>query len=398
MLGTRIISPTLLVATTGGNPTFFDATWHLTARLARKAYAVRAIFSGYAASATVGVTCAASAVDESTDMSSSTAALNNAGTWVTGAGTTTVAARSSATRQTWTMGPWIELPTPSKLVALRAIAPASGNTEASVMRFDQNSALTAGRIPGWSTVAGDEYFCRRQSGDFITDPTGMTSPTTTEYSLLVGIQYLTTEGIINIAGVGDSIMAGTFSTLAYDSYFAKAVRSLKVAGYPVECSNLGWTGQASSIYYLRALDAIQALSLQHMVYSPWTPNDVAATPTDLLVTAMRARWAQVVQQGRAYNCNVVPCTGIPRATGTFATSYWDDAEDLLRRTLNAEVRGKLRYVDADAAVAANTALTGSASGFASSTYPAADLLHLSETGNAQAAQSVATQIQQLIGG
>lgn len=378
-MGTRIAAGPLLVVTVGGNPTFFDATHQLTARLARGAYAVRLIFAGYAATATVSLKASVSA---GTDP----AANNSAGSWTAvtfggGSATGTIPARQSATRPSLYLSDWVGLDVSSKILHVRAYIPSAGNTEATVADFSQNSTDTTGRN-AWATLTGDEWVNRRQSVDAVGTASLFTSTATQGFNLVYGIQYMTRDGVITVAGCGDSIMSGTYSTLAYDPHWVRAARALKLSGAGIETANLGWQGQTTTVYQLRALDAISTLGLQHMIYSPWSPNDGVNDPTWVHYDGMRSRWEAVIAAGITGRCQITPITGIPKTTGGSAVSAWTQAEDDIRRYLNAEIRNFPRYLDPDAIVADRTSPGTTAAGFADASYvETSGYIHLTEAGN-----------------
>lgn len=153
-----------------------------------------------------------------------------------------------------------------------------------------------------------------------------------------GFEFLCRGQVVGVVSVGDSITAGTGSTILRRNWAERAAITNSATGSTVAfgSANGGFPGQTSSQYVLRALDLITALTPPVFVYSPWTPNDFpgAGGPvTAAVINLMRANLAKFVAACRAVGTLPVIWTGLPCPSKGI-----NAASDQFRKDFNTEIR------------------------------------------------------------
>jgi len=193
-----------------------------------------------------------------------------------------------------------------------------------------------------------------------------------------GFEFLCRGQVVGVVAVGDSITAGTGSTILRRNWAERAAITNSATGSIVAfgSANGGFPGQTSSQYVLRALDLITALTPPVMVYSPWTPNDFpgAGGPvTATVINLMRANLAKFVAACRAVGTLPVIWTGLPCPSKGI-----NAASDQLRKDFNAEIRAtygtQVIVWDADAVMSNGASPAGFLPGMS------ADDLHPTDAG------------------
>ena len=385
-VGTRILAG---ASQNGFGLSATNYTWSLQCALPTDFMAVRLVLQNGLTSAITGVTACASVGGTSTDR------VNNAGAWVnatfSGASSVTLPAATVTTDPTITTSDWVPLASIARvdggtlpLLYVRCLTPAA-NTQAPL-----NGLGVA--ITGWATKAdGLIWAWRFQSGDFVTTPSGMTGSSDPSASPIVGVQYLARDGaILSVAAFGDSIISAYSSTIPGDGFVSRAVSSY---GKGASVANMGWTGQTTDKFLIRAQRYIPAFRPSHAMYFVYSPNDGAA-PTAAIIAAQHARALQFVDLCRQYGTYPILCTGLPRTTdSTDTVSSYSNAQDDLRKAFNNKVATLgVEVCDLATAISNSTAL-GTASLWVSAAATL-DGLHPSESGNDLLAAKALTTLNQ----
>lgn len=377
----------------------FDKTHQLSLKLAAPAYAVRLIFMGNSTNAAINNKAA---ISSPADFSTAANISNSAGSWTNvtfaGSATFTIPARTASGQPSIVVSDWMLIDASSKYLVIRSLVPSVGNTDASFATANQVSGGNTGTGAGFASITGDEAIRRNNVGDFISSPAGFGSPTTDiDFSHVVGVEYLSTTGVVTFAGLGDSITAGTKATLPANAHWARAARSLKLLGYPVEVANLGWPAQTTTQIYARFADLITAgVKPTALIHCPWSPND-GAPPSSAQVQAMKGRHSLLRNTCRDNNIVAIPMTGMPNGGATYDVSTYSNAVDDTRRAINADIRTLPLYLDPDIIVSNRPTVGQTASGFSSSIYPdSGGFIHLSEAGNEACNASMAAMMLSLL--
>ena len=121
------------------------------------------------------------------------------------------------------------------------------------------------------------------AGDQVTTPGGWVSGGVNTNPLLTlsGFVFTYDYPMISIAGVGDSIMEGDWSTVVYDAPFGfKAVSRLNAAGKRVSWINAGMSGQLIGPINVRGKALIDAVAPSIIIISSYTINSPVTTQAD----------------------------------------------------------------------------------------------------------------------
>lgn len=346
-------------------------TFSVGFRLADSFDAIRIIYMNLGTTQTVNMTCAVSVAN---DLSSPN---NSSGTWVNGT-IANSAVRVSATEPSINFSSWMSIAGDAGIGYARLYIPSAGNTECGVATFYANSQADGS---AWAAMPGDEWICIKQAGDQITAPTGFTATSTNSFSAIAGIQYRSRGVVRTITAFGDSIMYGAKATASGDAFWAKAIRALKVAGVKVEACNMARGGQTTQQYYPRVANTLILIKPDVVIYGAFSPNDSSGiAPTAATILAQRVELSTVRDDCKVAGALLLPMTGMPKGSGAYNVSAYTNAQDDLRKSLNATVRALPVYLDLDS-VMSNSTATGTASYFANSSVIYSDFIHPSEAGN-----------------
>ncbi len=315
---------------TAVSPTFDAQSWHI-ARLAEGKYnAVRFPLYNFE-STTVDVGGAFLA--PSTSITSTTPTGTSVPVTWDGASTVTLAARIASGRPSVVWSDWISiegLPLssngnlyPCHLRVYVAAGPLS--VSGSHMVVTDFAPATAN-----SVVDGRYILCYRKTGDFVTsNESGFTTPTATNLSPVLEMEYLHNAPVLTVMGIGDSIMWGSGDTVVGASYAFHAINSASSPDMPIYWENYAVPSTTTSQFLTRLQDAIAAGRRPDVLaYSPFSPND--GTPSAAIIQAQKFRLAQVLDICRTYNIIPLLVTGICNTAAA-----WNAAADNFRKDFNA---------------------------------------------------------------
>ena len=194
----------------------------------------------------------------------------------------------------------------------------------------------------WPTISlGRTFYSYYKTGDFVTTPSGFTSPNGPHKFIAPNIvRFISRKRGLTVLGIGDSLTQGVNSTSGFNSWGHQACAALSSSSLPIMWMNGGWTGQTSSAYYTRARALIRDGSPDVCFIATWTPNDSPFTQASADLS-----WARAIDLANyCISLNIVPVlwTPIPQG-GTTSTT------DAYRLSVVARVKASgFLYADFDA--------------------------------------------------
>ncbi len=316
---------------TAASPTFDGRTWHM-GLMSECAYAaVRVVVRNNEAA---GYTLDGANVASSTTISS----VTPTGTWtsVTWDGATSIAipARTASGRPSVTYSDWINVTGVQQLTG-RALFPCHIRFYIATGPFSVSGANTALTeiAPNVANALGRYVFTFNKTGGnyATTNQTGFTTPSATNLSPSLELEFLSTTGVLNVMGIGDSIMHGVGGTTSLTSYAHYAIRNTSSTGLPIFWKNYAVPSTTSAQFLVRLQDAITAGDRPDvLLYSPFTPND--GTPDVFTIAAQRFRLVQVLNICKQYGIIPLIVTSVPNTAAA-----WDAAADNLRKAFDIEM-------------------------------------------------------------
>ena len=310
-----------------------------------------------------------------TQASSNTPLSYRAVTWDSGSASVVLAARTAVDRPSLKWSDWMMRSSIDRtdggskhLLYMRAhIAAASTAYSETVDDMTWLATESSGRI--WKSF--------RQNVDGVTTPANFTDFNTYGKNFIAGVQFAHYGRGITVAVIGDSLQAGSNgsdATYGYgNGYIHRAIKSLSNSGMPITLLNGGWGGTTSGTYYLRALDILNTLRPDVLIYSPFSCN--SGTPTSTTIEFELFRMGIVLSTAADLQIPVILTTGIPNTS-----LGWNAAADAYRIELNNKL---LNYGLAAGAIVADVAKVlgdGATPERIRSTYDSGDGTHLSSAG------------------
>lgn len=152
-----------------------------------------------------------------------------------------------------------------------------------------NQATNAVTFNTDALTRGARLFQIFQPTDGVTTPANFTSVTEGNVSIAYALIFYCRGRIVSVAGFGDSIAGGSFSTgYALPSNFKMAGR-LSVPGvFPINAFAGGWAGQTSVLALANAKATALAFHPHVAFYSPWSPNDGTLDATKVATSLRQA--------------------------------------------------------------------------------------------------------------
>ncbi len=282
------------------------------------------------------------------------ALITPSGAWTAatfaGASSVTLPARIAAERQSMTY---------TDAINVQSIARTDGGTRPLLMIQIEYPAAAAqastpqngiGGAPSWFSgagTAGRRLFSATQAVLGITTPGSFTNASTAETTncVIPAIRYRTRAPGRQILTAGDSTLEGTSvgTTLANPALMAAFALSSPTA--PVEVYSVAKHAQPPAIYQASIDDVIAQVRPTHLVYSPYSVNDVSAGGMSVTQLArVYHHTGLALSRAEEYELQVLLLEGLP------ANEAFRDvgANDSIRRTLNDDLQS---YVGSTVAVA-----------------------------------------------
>lgn len=131
-------------------------------------------------------------------------------------------------------------------------------------------------LAGWATegLSFNEFQCYYKSGDFVTTPSGFTSPTTGGgFMVPHALQWYSRALGGTVMAIGDSITEGSATASLNAGFGFIACEALSTAAKPVVFWNGGFRSQTSAGWYERGKAQIDVVRPEVVIIAPWTPND-----------------------------------------------------------------------------------------------------------------------------
>lgn len=276
-----------------------------------------------------------------------TATCNTPDTWAdltwSSASSVTQAA-GTATRPSVTVSDWVQLNSLARsdgasrpVLHTRIFVP---STVVTATKFSPSGVATW--LESETSTFGRPWRVMLQDGfDGIANKTSFTSTTTAVRWYPMAIQYMSRGKVLTFGIVGDSIAAGVGATNYMDSqYWRYQLQS--TAARPIEYANFGWSSQASSAYYLRALDLMTAGVLPSgavLAYHGFSPNDYTTSITAANINTLYYQNVLVAQQCLSSRVGLILVDGAPANT---ASKAWA-TDDARRRAFNATLANLSGY-------------------------------------------------------
>lgn len=314
-------------------PTFDGRTWHVGLVSECPFVAVRLVIRNVEAA---GYTLDGAAVAASDGIVSLTPTGSWANVTFAGSGSVAVPARLAAGRPSTVLSDWIPLQSipradGSSLPALHFRAYiATGPFSVSGANTILGDALPSNNIAQFSGRFVSSAF--KSGGNFATtNQAGFTSPTLTNLSPCLEVEFLTLGDVMTVAGLGDSIMFGVGGVAPLAGAGAQACALMSSVQKPVFWMNASVPATTTAQFLQRLIDMLAAGARPHaLIYAAFSPND--GTPDASNIAAARARLAIVLQLCDQNGIVPIITTGCPNTAAA-----WDATADNFRKAYNAEI-------------------------------------------------------------
>lgn len=181
-----------------------------------------------------------------------------------------------------------------------------------------------------AAAAGRVLKTERQNVDAVNTTANWTAGVAQTCAIPMVIEFAHTVRSITVLNVGDSIRLGSPSDIYMpcngDAY--QACAELSSASAPVSLVQAAWGGDSSDYYYNRAVDLINSLRPDVVLYSPFGVND--GTPVDYRISWELGRLSVVLAAAKSVGAKVVVANGMCNTS-----LAWNAAADAYRLQLNA---------------------------------------------------------------
>lgn len=316
-------------------------------------------------------------------------------TWSSASSVTQAA--GTATRPSVTVSDWVQLNSVDRadgafrpVLHTRIFVP---STVATATKFSPSGVATW--LESETTTFGRPWRVMLQDGfDGIANKTSFTSTTTAVRWYPMAIQYMSRGKVLTLGVVGDSIAAGVGATNYMDSqYWRYQLRSTE--DRPIEYANFGWSSQASSAYYLRAIDLMTngvIPSGSVMAYHAFSPNDYSTSISAANINTLYYQNVLVAQQCLSTRVGLVLVDGAPANT----TSKAWGTDDARRKAFNATLQNLSGY----SVVPQSSVLSGGVDSTGQTQYKRAvstDGLHPNDVGISAIVPLVASAVDPYVG-
>lgn len=183
----------------------------------------------------------------------------------------------------------------------------------------------------WMAAAGGRVLkTERQNVDAVNTTANWTAGVAQGHAIPMVIEFAHTVRAITVLNVGDSIRLGSPSDIYMpcngDAY--QACAALSSASAPVSLVQAAWGGDSSDYYYNRAVDLINSIRPDVVLYAPFTVND--GTPIDYRISWELGRLSVVLSATKSVGAKVIVVNGMCNTS-----LAWNAAADAYRLQLNA---------------------------------------------------------------
>jgi len=387
-IGTRIIGgrQERIVTTTAA------ATYELLIALATEWDAVRVILSVGNDATSTTPNCYVSAVAVENTLPETA----NAKVWPNMQNCPLVPPGAGTAKRSYIFSPWFRSPsvprsdTPGAPPLLCVRAYTAPGTTVMLGKADGTT-----NFANWATHPSGRIFrLRDQPVDGIGAPTSFTTTTNKSTSPIIGVQYMARGKVYNLFGFGDSITEGQGTYVGEGFGQPAAVLLQQELGFPVEWSNVAWSGSPIPGIRQQCMDVIAAGFRPDLAIMPnASPNSFDVPITDANIDAQRGYRAEALA---ALDEAGVQClTWTVLATNSGVKDY--NASDSKRRAFNDSWRALankgVNLADFDLALQGVLDADGQRNLLANT---AIDGIHPNDAGNAILARLLANAVKRMI--
>lgn len=224
-------------------------------------------------------------------------------------------------------------------------------------------------------------------GDFVTAPSGFTSPAEASFLPFLAVQSYRRGRGFSVMTLGDSLTQGFLTTASNNGFGIQACAALSTPAVPVSHINSGWQGQIHAAIMTRGYREIALFRPHAVIIETSSPNSAPATQAefDTMLSAALA-FAEYAQS-----------RGVVPILKTATPFQYSSGPDAFRLATNARVNaigasGQMLVLDAAAAVT-----DGATPARVATAYQASDGHHINDAGHAAIAAEALAPLRAAMG-